>query len=83
MVKELLTYIFGIYIKFGCKNPSVFKLNPSILNPSGSVDVATSAEWLLAGKSITHVKIKINLNRDEISEDMLMNGEEKLSSRPF
>ena len=33
-VEELFAYIFGIYIKFGYKNPS-------ILTPSNSVDVAT------------------------------------------
>ena len=34
MVEELFAYIFGIYIKFGYKNPS-------ILTPCDSVDVAT------------------------------------------
>ncbi len=34
MVEELFAYIFGIYIKFGNKNPS-------ILAPSNSVDVVT------------------------------------------
>jgi hypothetical protein len=34
-VEELIAYIFGIYIKFGYKNPS-------ISTPSDSVDVATS-----------------------------------------
>ena len=33
-VEELFAYFFGIYIKFGYKNPS-------ILTPSDSVDVAT------------------------------------------
>ena len=33
-VDELFAYIFGIYIKFGYKNPA-------ILTPSDSVDVAT------------------------------------------
>jgi hypothetical protein len=33
-VEELFAYIFGIYIKFGYKNPS-------ILTPCNSVDVAT------------------------------------------
>jgi hypothetical protein len=37
MVEELFAYIFGIYIKFGYKNPS-------ILSPSDSVDIATYAE---------------------------------------
>ena len=34
LMEELFTYIFGIYIKFGYKNPS-------ILNPFDSVDVAS------------------------------------------
>ena len=35
MVEELFEYIFGIYIKFGYKNPST-------LTPYNSVDFATS-----------------------------------------
>ena len=33
-MEELFAYIFGIYIKFGYKNPS-------ILTPCDSVDIAT------------------------------------------
>jgi hypothetical protein len=36
-VEELFAYIFGIYIKFGYKNPL-------ILTPSNLVNVATYAE---------------------------------------
>ena len=36
-MEELFDYIFGIYIKFGCKNPS-------ILTPSDSVDITSKAE---------------------------------------
>ena len=44
-MKELFAHIFGIYIKFGYKNPS-------ILTPSNSVDVATKLEKVFSYKSL-------------------------------
>ena len=39
-MEELFAYFFGIYIKFGYKNPSILTL-------LDSVDVASYAEWLV------------------------------------
>ena len=47
-MEELFAYIFGIYIKFGCKNPS-------ILTPYGSVDVAIQVGIEFCFKSCSDV----------------------------
>ena len=68
-MEELFTNIFGIYIKFGYKNPS-------ILTPCHSVTIATQAEGLVLGV-LSFYSLKMLCNN--ISKHSSVKGERSSS----